>query len=237
MTTVIRYPGSCIMFNMISCSRVKKTPVSAFSKTSTSLFHEEKHETLSQLWENDEDIHLIVRLVDQGYPWTVGHYGTKEIFKAPLVIPIRSSDVNGTSVGIFFRDFANRGDTCIKRKFHLEFASATEAQTFVFSHNLFLSKYQLKVKNQEKEAVKNLKKNKVENDDKSIIDDEDNKNTPIKKKRRYNDMKNDEEEEVHNKEKNEYNQIVSDFDLGDKHDILDDYFESTQDPYFGCDSE
>lgn len=105
---------------------------------------------IGEKWESDDDKYLILRLVEtNGSPWLVAHHGIYEIVKAPLFVPAVSSSKNCTSVCIHLRDYANRGDSsCIRREFEFEFLSITEASSFVFAHNAFIS-----AKNSKNESI------------------------------------------------------------------------------------
>ena len=227
--STIWYSGSCIMFNMKSCSRVKKRSNS---------------QGLSELWENDDDeSRLILRLIDStGYPWIVGHYGTQEILWSPLVVP--TLNVDGCSVSIFLRDFSNRGQAnCIKRQFNIEFASAVEAASFQFAHDKFFYEYKKKKKNEKKEkevkreppALKEKKENRLKRDQERSLPE------PPSKKRRVscissssNDNKQGDGLEQEDKKKEEY---IKEFKQGDDLDFLDDNFVETQDPFHDFDDD
>lgn len=241
---VLRYPDSCIMFNMTQCSRVKKTSSGA----------EDFDEDLSDHWENDDELHLIIRLLDDGgYPWILSHYGSREIIKAPLVIPIRGVDVEGKRVSILLRDFSNRGENCIKRKFYLEFPSAVEADIFQYSHNRMLDAYKMELKEgmvssscsassnsgkEENGGVKCKKRKKNNNNEKENQPPKKRYHVSCEKKEKKDDgsgsyeEKNGEEVDDSENEEVEYERTVQQFEAGDDHDFLDDCFPETQDPYF-----
>jgi ribosomal protein L12E/L44/L45/RPP1/RPP2 len=218
------------MFNMKACSRVKK---------------KSRSQDLSELWENDDDeSRLILRLIDSaGYPWVVGHYGTQEILRSPLVVPILN--VDGCRVSVFLRDFANRGqENCIKRQFNIEFSSAAEAASFQFAHDKFFCEYKKKKKNEkkkkedkkEKEEEKQTKENdRLKRDHQERILPE-----PPSKKRRVScisssssgDNKQGDGLEQEDKKKDEY---IKEFNQGDDLDLLDNNFLETQDPFHDFD--
>jgi hypothetical protein len=233
---VLFYPGSCIMFNLKKCIRAKKRATCNNDINSDSW--EEDAKKIGDLWEDDEDLHLIVRIIHNDYPWTVAHYGTKEVFKAPLVIPIRNCDVQGENISIFFRDFANRGDNCITRKFSLHFASAAEAESFQFVHNMMLTAGNKKKKetaNKEEENKENKDNKKEENKENKK---EDGFELPPRKKRKLSSIiskedqkKEEEKQEEKQGEKSGYKAIVNDFMAGDEHNLLDDCFPETQNAY------
>jgi len=99
---VCRYPGRCIMFNMIEACRVAKLQGGerGEDKGDGSLMRNygnegEKKENMSEVWENEEEEgnFLIVRLIadkDDGgtQHWVVAHQGMHQIFRAPLFVPI-----------------------------------------------------------------------------------------------------------------------------------------------------
>ena len=217
---VLFYPGSCIMFNLKKCIRAKKRATCNNNISSDSW--EEDAKKIGDLWEDDEDLHLIVRIIHNDYPWTVAHYGTKEVFKAPLVIPIQNCDVQGENISIFFRDFANRGDNCITRKFSLQFASAAEAESFQFVHNTMLTAGNKKKKettNKEEEKNKDNKKEEERNKDNKK---EDGFEHPPRKKRKLSciiskedekkeEKKEEEKQEEKQGEKSGYKAIVDGF--------------------------
>ena len=227
------YSGSCIMFNMKACSRVKKRSNS---------------QELSELWENDDDeSRLILRLIDSaGYPWVVGHYGTQEILRSPLVVP--TLNVDGCRVSVFLRDFANRGqENCIKRQFNIEFASAAEAASFQFAHDKFFCEYKKKKKKKknekkekedkkEKEEEEQTKENRLKRDQERILPE------PPSKKRRVScissSSSDDKEQgdglEQEDKKKEEY---IKEFNQGDDLDFLDNNFPETQDPFHDFDDD
>ena len=202
---VLYYPDSCIMFNMVQCSRVKK-------KSSNCSANEDDGgssaaaEAISELWVNDDKLRLVLRLLKSDkLPWLVSHYGSREIMKAPLVIPIRDDDVEGNKVAIWLRDFAGRGENCIKRKFYLEFPSGIDADIFRYSHNKMLNDHlATKDKGTNQKLTENIRK---ENDERP----------PAKRARIA--IENDEEK---------YEEVVNKFHIGDDHDFLDDCFPETQ---------
>ena len=231
---VLKYPN-CVMFNMERCSRIKKK--SSINGSG------EKVEVVGDLWENDDDIHLIIRLVYQEYPWVVAHYGLREVINAPLVLPIRDSDVDKKTIGIIFRDFSNRdGDDCIKRKFYLEFPSAFEADIFKYAHNKMLLEYrssQDKNASRGKPSQASIAATVVEPTKVEPAPDKDAKkvaNEPASKKRRISRISQEISTSNESVEKgnggDSYEALVETFQAGDEHDFLDDCFEETQDPYY-----
>lgn len=139
MTFILRYTGRVVLYNLTFCSRVKwnkETKIMDYDKTGR------EEEELGAHWENDDDeSHLIVRLIhSNGSPWILGHYGSQEIFKSPLVVPITLKRDEKTVV-ILMRDYAARGNECIRRKFYLSFSSFVEAESFKFTHNLMLCQH------------------------------------------------------------------------------------------------
>ena len=141
LTKIIRYPGECIVFNMLQSSRVKKSSL----PTTIDKRKNGQKEIISQTWENEEANNncLIIRLIfSSSYPWTVAHQGIHEIFKGPLCLPILyNKRTDNKKVTVFLRDFANRGKNCISRKFYLNFSSIAEATSFVVAHNSMLAHY------------------------------------------------------------------------------------------------
>ena len=222
---VLHYANSCIMFNMVKCSRVKKQSSNDHDDDNHGSSDEvivPNDEEISELWENDEELHLVLRLLkNEQLPWLVSHYGSREIVKAPLVIPIRPDDVDGSKVSIWLRDFAGRGDNCIKRKFYLEFPSSSEADIFRYSHNKLLNEY-LSGKDTTRAVndTKKVQKNNIHNTTNEEDSDEESSCPPIKKARIA--VENDQER---------YDQIVDQFHVGDDHDFLDDCYPETQNPY------
>lgn len=122
---VLRYPGQAMMFNMVRAGRLKKNGGA---------------NEMSETWANeDHDNYLIVRLIkSNGLPWMVAHHGIHEVFKGMLLLNA-NGDADTLTVGL--RDHANRGASCIRRKFVLVFASVVEAQTFKFGHNEMIKEY------------------------------------------------------------------------------------------------
>ena len=98
-----------------------------------------------------------------------------------LFVPIIEAVTEGV-VTLFLRDFANRGENCIKRKFYLTFGSVAEAESFKITHNILLSQYrqercqQTNEKNSEEDATT---KTKTHNDMAAAVLE-----PPAKKKRR-----------------------------------------------------
>ena len=134
---ILRYPGSCITFNLVQAKRLKKDG-----------------KTISEKWENeDHDNFLIVRLIESnGSPWLVVHHGIYEVIKGPLFVPAQNCSENDTNISILLRDHANRGGSnCIRREFCFQFNSFTEANSFLFSHNSFVANKQ---KQQEKDCAR-----------------------------------------------------------------------------------
>ena len=228
---ILWYPGTCIMFNMTKCTRAKKTCNSSSSDW------ENNEKNIGDLWEHDDELRLVVRLLQSNdFPWTVANYGTKEVFKAPLVLPILNRDVQGDKVSFFLRDFANRGENCIKRKFSLQFASAMEAESFQFTHNRLLTAYTMKEARQAQKteeekvnlAVRVHKKVGEEPQNKkrqfSQISKEEAKVEKVEKEKK-------EEKEAGEGKTNEYEEILQAFNEGDDHDFLDDCFPETQNDF------
>ena len=228
-TLVLRYPGSCIMFNMVACSRAKK------NKT--------KNDELGDHWEADDEIHLIVRLISgETYPWVVAHYGTRECFKAPLFVPIQPKDHSqGCYIKLHLRDYANRGKNCIKREFFLEFASDLEAETFKFAHNKMIANhYNNNKKQNKKQAASSITKS---------VQDNNKEEETTRKKRQFKEIDNNvcspyaekvarsrtegvlKNEDVcpnEEEENDEVKEIISVFNKGNADDFLDDCFNETQ---------
>lgn len=139
---IMRYPGQCVVFNLLKASRIKKEQQRGEKGL---VYRDDEVDKVSDSWQNeDNDNYLIIRLLfpDGGYPWLVAHHGIFEAFKAPLYVPICES--KDSSVTIVLRDFANRdiqkeGDKrkshCIVRKFILTFGSNVEAEAFRSLHN------------------------------------------------------------------------------------------------------
>lgn len=139
---IIRYPGSCVTFNLMQACRVKKDGMS-----------------ISENWCNEDDDNiLIVRLIQSnGSPWLLVHHGIYEVVKAPLFVPATKNREKCTSVCIFLRDYANnRGESnCIQREFRFKFYSVAEANSFLFTHNSFIKSKQEENKKKNKTASKN----------------------------------------------------------------------------------
>ena len=164
---VLHYANSCIMFNMLKCSRVKKQASNDDGNYNDEVI-DLKDEKISEMWENDEELRLVVRLLKNNQlPWLVSHYGSREIVKAPLVVPIRPVDVDGRKVSIWLRDFAGRGDNCIKRKFYLEFPSSSEADIFRYGHNKLLNEYLARTKDEAGNKNKKSSTNQEDRDEES----------------------------------------------------------------------
>ena len=144
MSLVRRYAGSVITFNLLKVDRIKKDQDACRGHNCCN--NKEIEEIVSESWEdeNDNDRYLMIRLIFQegSYPWLVAHHGFSEVFKAPLFVPIvKIEDERNKTLSLFLRDFAGRGNTCIKRKFYLSFRSVTEAESFKFAHNKMLHEY------------------------------------------------------------------------------------------------
>ena len=138
---ILRYPGSCITFNLLQARRMKKDG-----------------KTISEKWDNeDDDNFLILRLIESnGSPWLVVHHGIYEVIKSPLFVPVQKCSDNCKSISILLRDHANRGSLkCIRREFCFKFNSLTEADSFLFSHNSFVT-------NKQKQQEKDCKTRSVE---------------------------------------------------------------------------
>lgn len=148
-TLIRRYEGSCVTFNLVQASRVKKN----------GLGKETGEEELSEEWvdtNNDDGRYLIVRLIfEKGtHPWLVCHHGIYEAFKGPLLIPVVKVEEKKELVTMHLRDFANRGGSqCIRRKFYLKFGSLSEAEGFTFLHNFMLSEFDKEKREKIEEAI------------------------------------------------------------------------------------
>ena len=165
---VMRYPGQAMMFNMARAGRLKK---------STNTAKKESDSIMSETWTNeDADNYLIIRLVNNDYPWLVVHHGIFEIIKCPLLVPIVSEELSDT-LSILLRDHANRGNAGIKRTFLLQFNSIVEAQSFKFAHNSMIKEYRnllrMKAKKNKKKHSRNAYKKKRYYDSSSSSDEED----------------------------------------------------------------
>jgi hypothetical protein len=251
-----RYPGNCVMFNMMKSSRVKKQQLKN-KQDGAVIGTTNIDELLSEEWMNeDEDNYLIIRLIyhKESYPWLVCHHGIHEIFKGPLYVPI--VDQNNDQLSLHLRDFANRGEDCIKRKFYLTFGSITEAESFKYIHNSMLSAFNDGQKAKRVELDLKKKKNqKNEKDDdemdadavvKATEEDAATTNQRLKKKRRISMISQELDTEVMIKEDSEekknqgcdagddddYKKRLNEFEFGsDHHTFLDDSLPNTQNPF------
>ena len=145
---IIRVPGSCITFNLIEVSRVKKKGQVVCVKREEGdncIANRKKgEEVVSERWRNDDDDnYLIIRLrYSNGYPWLVIHHGVFEAVKAPLYVPIVKTLTKEKVVTMFLRDSANRGESrYIQQKFYLQFATIAEAEAFKTAHNVMLEEF------------------------------------------------------------------------------------------------
>jgi hypothetical protein len=272
LTKIIRYPGECIVFNMLQSSRVKKS----LSATIVDKRKNDQKEKISQAWENEEATNncLIIRLIfSSSYPWTVAHQGIHEIFKGPLCLPILySKRTDKKKVTIFLRDFANRGKNCISRKFYLNFSSIAEATAFVVAHNSMLAHYRAQqppskttqekrmgggtnelssfpMETKTEEHSGNQKLCSPSSSSLSLLhepskkkrklDDENNKEEEKKKKPKLEEQEEQEDDNMYEAEE-EYKEtngtyIAMMFKSGDQHNMLDDGFQETQDPFADLD--
>ena len=245
------------MYNMIRSSRVKKVQpqpaacTSILSNKSRAAGTSTTDELLSEVWDNeDDDKYLIIRLIhSKGYPWLVCHHGIQQVFKGPLFVPIIEAVAEGV-VTLFLRDFANRGENCIKRKFYLTFGSVAEAESFKITHNILLSQYrqercqQTNEKNSEEDATT---KTKTHNDMAAAVLEQ-----PAKKKRRISKISQGEvvpveernntkvnktmEKEGDNEDYDEYKKRFNEFERGDNCDLFYDDVPNTQNPFSDDDS-
>ena len=127
---------------MVECTQVKKSSTAHRHGTA---------EEISERWiDNDEEVNnfLIVRLrFDGGSPWLGVHHGIYEVVKAPLFLAAtarRSEETKQSidnTVQVILRDFANRGNNCIKRKFYFKFPSSADALSFIDAHNNYLEEH------------------------------------------------------------------------------------------------
>ena len=195
---MIRYwKGSVIVLNLARIEREKKSP---------------KPGEYPESWSADDETHLVVRIIYQGYPWILAHYGSREVLKAPLVLDMKKEDITSENmVTNEFRDFADcRGNQCIKRAFRFYFNSVFEAKTFCDGHNNFLDQY--KTENKKKlEVIDEIKPNNV------IESAKDRKSAAAVAKTESSESFDC--------------ALCKDFDLGDENNLLDDLNEYTQDPY------
>ena len=165
--TVLLYPGRCTMFNMVRVKRISKKK-------------EAEEDNVSQLWEiEDEDDYLIVRVLFTSHPWLIVHHGVNEIVKAPLVLFIDDEDLNGAKISLTLRDSANRGHSCIKRRFIFEFQTGTDARVFKTSHNLTLQDHSNRLVSCDKEIVshQDFMKERFEKGDENNMEDDNNEET------------------------------------------------------------
>ena len=146
----------------------------------------------------------------------------RQIFRAPLFVPIKEINEEERVLGIYLRDHANRGDTeGIKRKFYLKFASMVELSSFQYAHNQMIKAHELRkreVKTNTAEAPS--KKRKVE----AI-------SSPSGKLLREEAAKKSKKVVVGEDVETQFESKLESFKEGDGvHDCFDDDFECTQDP-------
>ncbi len=149
-----RYPGRCIMFNLAKVIRLKK--------------RQEGHAKpiVSESWTNeDDDNFLVVRIMyTNGSPWICSHHGLSETLRGTCIVFIREADIKANVVSIRVRDFANRGEQCIKRNFVLHFNSSTDARVFKYAYNSVLSEYNRKEGDTNEEGKKVIEATKKNTD-------------------------------------------------------------------------
>lgn len=249
---VRRIPNS-IMYNLVEACRVaKKQGGEDFLDEACRRRYGETEEVMSEIWsEEDEDEEegnasfLIVRLIDNGtsYPWLVAHRGSCEIIRAPLFVPVvTSNEGEATVLCVFLRDHAYRGDNGIKRKFYLKFATSVEADSFKFTHNRMIEVYQSRGKEGVQEGMSEIEDKKrsrnssISNckDDggQDFGDQEEELKSPPHKKRKVEKEAQKEKNEERSATKNEAAKktilLKNDESI---FSALDDAFECTQDPF------
>ena len=140
------------MFNLAKVIRLKK--------------RQEGHAEpiVSESWTNeDDDNFLVVRIMyTNGSPWICSHHGLSETLRGTCIVYIREADIKANVVSIRVRDFANRGQQCIKRNFVLHFNSSTDARVFKYAYNSVLSEYNWKegdINEEGKKVIEATKKN------------------------------------------------------------------------------
>ena len=220
---ILRYPGSCITFNLMQASRVKKNRT-----------------TISEEWVSDEnDKFLIIRLIEtNGRPWLVVHHGIYEVAKAPLFVPAEISRDDSSSVCVFLRDHANRGESnCIRREFKFKFNSLAEARSFVFSHNSFISsnKGESTVDHVTNRRLKRPRAKRYRDDSSSSEDEKEKSHLGNYKGRRVVGSRGNRERKKikhgNNQEVDDTSIALSHFWIGNKANELDDHFENTPTPW------
>ncbi len=122
-TSIAYHPGSCITYNLQKGYREKKSLPG--KKPDTNIFRDEV------------DARLIVRIKMDVYPTVLGHAGTREVFNGtPLVCPVQNSH-DKTAVHMKLVDYTKRQLSGrfgpIARVFVLYFLTATDAASFVFT--------------------------------------------------------------------------------------------------------
>ena len=219
----------------------------------------EKKENMSEVWENEEDEgnFLIVRLIadkDDGgtQHWVVAHQGMHQIFCAPLFVPIVETNTKEKALAIFLRDHANRSnENGIKRKFWLKFDSIVELFSFQSTHNAilkggdFLIAEQKSDKEESKKKEDNFYKKDTGKDGSepalkkrkisavlSVDFQEDEERRRAAEKKKEHKLKAPEEGKKGNEENEDYNKRLAIFEEGDGiHDVGDEDFENTQNPF------
>jgi hypothetical protein len=125
-TLISHHWGASIKYNLESVSRLKYA-----------------NNSVVQLWfpDKDDNIPLVVRLKQgAGYPWMVGHRGYDEIFRSSLVVPAVVNSRTQDCVHIYMSTHTRRKGDPITRQFRIRFDTRLEAESFVFTHNLFLER-------------------------------------------------------------------------------------------------
>ena len=247
MPFIQRYKESTIVYNLLHASRIKKgeEAVDCLNKK------KEEDKVVSEYWEeeNDDNNYLIICLISNegSFPWLVAHHGIHEIIKAPLFVPIIKDEHKKNTLSLFLRDFANRGSTCIKRKFYLTFHSSVKAESFMFTHNRMLNAHDEEVlaKKRVEEARKSMhnEKRTVAAEAAVQIDSSTDDTIDLLNESNCDDSfdcfdgsnQKEKEEAKENKSKgNKYEEKLNLFNNGnvmESDSFIDDHYDNTQNPF------